>query len=191
MYRRTILMGWGMIVLVALVGTSVLPASSALKAGKMKDFKIVAPNVLSRSGLPSGQNLLSLSNKGWKTVIPLISSGEIAAYKKIDPTTTLAFKQSKLRKIPIIIHESKPPTEAQARQFLSIVTNPKNQPVHVYCRKGHARTGTMVALYRYSVEGWSMSKAIREAKRYGSGISTKQSAWLREWAKNHVAGEYR
>jgi protein tyrosine/serine phosphatase len=191
MYRRTMLMGWGMVVLAVLVSVPAFPATAALKAGEMKDFRIVTPGVLSRSGLPSGKDLLSLSNKGWKTVIPLISAGEISAYKKIDPTTTPAFKQSGLRKIPIIIGESKPPTDAEARQFLSIVTNPKHQPVHVYCRKGHARTGTMVALYRYSVEGWSMAKAIREAKRYGSGISPKQSAWLREWAKTHVAGGYR
>ncbi len=186
--RTTMLAGW--VVLLLFAGVSAPSASAALKAGEMKDFKIVAPGVLSRSGLPSGKDLLSLGNKGWKTVVPLISAGEIAAYKKIDPTTTPAFKESKLRKIPIIIGESQPPTNAQAHQFLLLVTNPKNQPVHVYCRKGHARTGTMVALYRYSVEGWSMAKAIREAKRYGSGISTKQSAWLREWAKTHATGGY-
>ena len=190
MYQQGVLARWGMVMLVVLASISAWPASAALKAGEMKDFKIVAPGILSRSGLPSGQDLLTLSKKGWRTVIPLISAGEISAYKKIDPTTTPAFKQSGLRKIPITIGESKPPTDAQAQQFLSIVTNPKNQPVHVYCRKGHARTGTMVALYRYSVEGWSMEKAIREAKRFGSGISTKQSAWLRAWAQTHVAGEY-
>lgn len=179
------------LVVLEIAFVSVSPASAALKAGKMKDFRIVTPGVLSRSGLPSGQDLLSLSQKGWRTVVPLISAGEISAYKKIDPTTTPAFRQSGLRKVSIIINESKAPTDAQARQFLSLVTNPKNQPVHVYCRKGHARTGTMVALYRYSVEGWSMAKAIREAKRYGSGISVRQKAWLKEWARTHAPGGYR
>ena len=123
-------------------------------------------------------------------MVTLISSGEIAAYKKIDPTLTPEFRQSGLRKISIIIPESQPPTNVQVSQFLAAVTSPRNQPLHVFCRKGHARVGTMVALYRYSVQGWSMNKAIREAKRYGSGISKKQSAWLREWARTHVSGAY-
>ena len=160
-------------------------AKSGVSAGKMKDFKIVVPGVLSRSGLPSGKDLLSLKNRGWKSAVVLISSGEMAAYGKIDPFSTLEFRQSGLKKISIIIPEGQPPTNAQALQFLAAVRNSKNQPVHVFCRKGHARTGTLVALYRYSVQGWTMKKAIREAKRYGSGISSKQRGWLQEWARAH------
>ncbi|OGI22129.1 MAG: hypothetical protein A2808_03855 [Candidatus Moranbacteria bacterium RIFCSPHIGHO2_01_FULL_55_24] len=175
----------GILGLAALWSVPFHSVEAALKPGTMKDYRIVVPGVLSRSSVPSGKQLLGLKEKGWKSVITLVSSGELAAYKKIDPTLTEEFKRSGLKKFSVIIPESQPPTEAQALQFLAIVKNPKNQPVHIYCRKGHARTGTMIALYRYSVQKWTMKKAIREAERYGSGIGKKQRAWLTEWARTH------
>lgn len=189
-YKKTILCLLAAVFLSALLLIPKYQAESALSEGKMKDFIVVVPGVLSRSGLPSGKDLADLRNKWCRSVITLISSEEISAYKKIDPTQTLEFKNSGLRKIQIIIPESSPPTNAQAYQFLNIVTNPANQPVHIYCRKGHARTGTMIALYRYSIQGWNMDKAIKEGKRYGSGINWRQRAWLKEWSVTHDPGKY-
>ena len=156
-----------------------------------KSYKVVVPGVLTRSGAPTMSQMKKLRSQGTTSIVKLITTQELAAYKKSDPTVTAEFRALGLRQLSLPIRESYPPTEAEAKRFLSFVKNPKNQPVHVYCRKGHARTGTMVAVYRYSVQGWSMAKAIKEAKRYGSGPSTKQITWLKQWAKNNAPGSYK
>ena len=55
-------------------------------------------------------------------------------------------------------------------RFLQIVTDPKRQPVLVHCQHGSDRTGTMCAIYRIAVEGWTKKKAIKEMKEPGYGF---------------------
>ena len=50
----------------------------------------------------------------------------------------------------------------ETREFLATVTNPANQPVFVHCLHGADRTGTMTAVWRMVVEGWTKEKAIEE-----------------------------
>lgn len=45
---------------------------------------------------------------------------------------------------------------------LDIITNPENQPILVHCLHGADRTGTVIAAYRISIEGWTTRKAIEE-----------------------------
>ena len=54
------------------------------------------------------------------------------------------------------------PEEKEAVRFLQIVTNPKLTPVLVHCQYGADRTGTMCALYRIAVQGWTKEESIRE-----------------------------
>ncbi len=61
------------------------------------------------------------------------------------------------------------PEYKEAVRFLQIVTNPRRTPVLVHCLHGADRTGTMVALYRIAVEGWSKEEAIREMTEGGYG----------------------
>jgi len=55
-------------------------------------------------------------------------------------------------------------------RFLRIVTDPARQPVFVHCQHGADRTGTMTALYRIAVEGWSKEDAIAEMTGGGYGF---------------------
>ncbi len=57
--------------------------------------------------------------------------------------------------------------EEDVVRFLRIVTDVENQPVFVHCALGLDRTGTMVAVYRMYVEGWTAEEAIGEMEEMG------------------------
>lgn len=153
-----------------------------------QQYKVVTPGILMRSGLPSDKQFIRLKKKGVVSIVSLLPANEPGG--KGDVTKLPSFNKLGFRFLPLPIAGSYPPTQTQAKQFLTFVKNPRNQPVLVFCKAGNARTGTMVALYRYAVEGWTMEKAIRESKRFGGGPSTKQIAWLRSWAATHAPGSH-
>ena len=62
------------------------------------------------------------------------------------------------------------PEEKEAVRFLKIVTDPQRTPVLVHCQHGADRTGTMIAVYRIAVQGWSKAEAIREMTEGGFGF---------------------
>ena len=62
------------------------------------------------------------------------------------------------------------PEHKEIVRFLQIVTNPKRTPVLVHCLHGADRTGTMCALYRIAVQGWTKEQAIEEMTEGGFGF---------------------
>jgi protein tyrosine/serine phosphatase len=55
-------------------------------------------------------------------------------------------------------------------QFLKIVTDKNKTPVFVHCQYGSDRTGTMCAIYRITVQGWSKDEAIEEMTKGNFGF---------------------
>jgi tyrosine-protein phosphatase SIW14 len=55
-------------------------------------------------------------------------------------------------------------------RFLRIVTDKSRTPVFVHCQHGSDRTGTMCAIYRIVVQGWSKDEAIEEMTKGGFGF---------------------
>lgn len=55
-------------------------------------------------------------------------------------------------------------------RFLRIVAKPARTPVFVHCTHGADRTGTMCAMYRIVICGWSKADAIREMVSGGFGF---------------------
>lgn len=75
------------------------------------------------------------------------------------------------------------PERKEAVRFLQVVANPKRTPVLVHCLHGSDRTGSMCALYRIAVQGWSKKKAIREMTTAGFGfheIFDNLPDWIRQ-----------
>jgi len=56
-------------------------------------------------------------------------------------------------------------------RFLQIVSDESNHPVFVHCRRGADRTGSMCAIYRIIVQGWSKQRAIEEMTKGGFGFN--------------------
>jgi len=62
------------------------------------------------------------------------------------------------------------PEREEVVRFLQIVTDPKRTPVLVHCQHGADRTGSMCALYRVAVQGWTKEEALREMREGGFGF---------------------
>jgi protein tyrosine phosphatase (PTP) superfamily phosphohydrolase (DUF442 family) len=75
------------------------------------------------------------------------------------------------------------PEEEEIVRFLQIVTNPKRTPVLVHCLHGADRTGTMSAVYRIAIQGWTKDEAIEEMAEGGfgfHGIFKNLLSWIEE-----------
>jgi len=62
------------------------------------------------------------------------------------------------------------PEKEEAVRFLKIVSDSTRTPVLVHCQHGSDRTGTMCAIYRVAIQGWSKEEAVREMTQGGFGF---------------------
>ena len=89
------------------------------------------------------------------------------------------------------IPNERAPTDEQARQFLDFMRDSRHWPVLVHCKDGIGRASTVAALARYSVDGWPMSRALREAREYRPfrfRMFGDQRRWLNHWRDRFAAG---
>ena len=124
-----------------------------------------APNLhkvtetLYRSAQPSAEGMQNLHNLGIKTIVSLRAfhsdRTEIGA-------TGLGYEH--------IFMKTWHPEREDVVRFLKIATDPKRQPILLHCQHGADRTGSMVAIYRVTVQGWSKQDAAREMTEGGFGF---------------------
>lgn len=161
-------------------GLLYLLATPNRRAG-MGDFEVVDAGRVSRSGQPRGSGWHFLRERGVRTVVNLRMSDDDLLRLR-----SLGFGAYLHLPIP----DGLPPTDEQALAFLEFATDPGKWSVHVHCLRGVQRTGTMVALYRYSAQGWPLKRALQEANRLFPGIARRQLRWLRDWSHRHPPGEF-
>lgn len=116
-------------------------------------------NNLYRSGQPTAEGMQQLEKMGIKTVINLRNF-----HSDADDLKSTQIREVNL---PMTIF---PPSEDKQQSFLDIVTDTTKTPVLVHCYAGSDRTGTMVAMYRIVVQGWSKEAALEEMTRGGYGF---------------------
>jgi protein tyrosine/serine phosphatase len=114
---------------------------------------------LYRGAQPTADGMKELSRLGIKTVIDLRSFHSDKALLK---GTGLAYES-----IPMKAWHAE---SEDVFRFLSIVTDTNKMPVFVHCQHGADRTGTMNAIYRMVVQGWTKEQAIQEMTGGGFGF---------------------
>lgn len=128
---------------------------------------------LYRSGQPTAAGLRNLKAMGIKTFLNLRCFHWDRLFK-----STLAGCQYEH-----IYFMAWHPMVKDVVKFLQIVTDPTRTPVLVHCHRGSERAGTMVAVYRIAVQGWSKEEAIREMTEGGFGFNDYWSnlpKWVQE-----------
>jgi protein tyrosine phosphatase (PTP) superfamily phosphohydrolase (DUF442 family) len=116
-------------------------------------------DALYRGAQPEAYGFKELRKMGIKTVVSLRafhSDGNLPA------DAGLAYEQ--------ISCKTWHPELEDIVKFLTIVTDKTKQPVFVHCQHGADRTGTMCAVYRIVVEGWTKEQAIKEMTEGGFGF---------------------
>lgn len=125
---------------------------------------------LYRSAQPSRQGMRRLKQLGIETIVNLRS---FHSDRDEIRDTGLAYEH--------IYMKAWHPERKEVVRFLQIVSNPKRTPVLVHCLHGADRTGTMCAVYRIAVQGWTKEEAIREMTGGGYNFHTtfdNLPAWI-------------
>ena len=116
---------------------------------------------LYRGGQPTSDGLKKLADMGIKTVVNLRGEGE-GVRQEEQQARALG-----LRFFHVPLERMGRPRESDMKRILSVLDTSENQPVFVHCAKGVDRTGTVVAIYRITHDGWTSEQAKKEANRYG------------------------
>jgi len=116
----------------------------------------VAPGIL-RGAQPKPEGYATLKAMGVRTVVNL----------RTHHGAREAVEASGMRYVEIPMSFWKKVDPAAVRKALSVMTDPANQPVYVYCLRGADRTGVVAAVYRIKVDGWSEADAEAEMEAFG------------------------
>lgn len=118
----------------------------------------VSPD-LYRSAQPAAEGMQQLKQKGIKTIVNLRS---FSSDRDEIRGTGLGYEH--------LFMKAWHPERKEVVEFLRIATDPKRKPVLVHCQHGADRTGTMCAVYRVAVQGWTKQQAIKEMVDGGYGF---------------------
>jgi tyrosine-protein phosphatase SIW14 len=132
---------------------------------------------LYRGAQPSKDGVKKLAELGIKTIVNL--RGE-------DENTRAEQKEAEaagLRYVAVSMPGLSRPTDEMVARVMEIIDAPENGPVFVHCKRGSDRTGTVVAVYRMSHEGWTGDRAISEAKSHGM-------SWMEFGMKDYISDYY-
>lgn len=128
-------------------------------AGEMGSPEEITPNLQGKleEGIKTLHDKLNI-----KTILDLQTSDELlAAERKAAEKYGVNFISIKL---PALF---KKPSEERMKQIMAILKNPASYPLYVHCRHGQDRTGLVIGLYRYFVDGMPAQEAYEEMMQLG------------------------
>jgi protein tyrosine phosphatase (PTP) superfamily phosphohydrolase (DUF442 family)/dienelactone hydrolase len=118
-------------------------------------------DTLYRSAQPTAEGMQELKKMGIRTIVNLRSF-----HSDRDEIGETGLQNEH------IYMKAHHPEDKELVRFLQIVTDSNRTPVLVHCQHGADRTGTMCALYRIAVCGWSKDDAVVEMTKGGFGFHT-------------------
>lgn len=135
---------------------------------------------LYRGAQPLPGGIKRLAALGIKTIVNLRGEDEKTRYEGEEA------RAAGLRYLSVPMSGLKRPTDEQVEEVLAIINQPENWPVFVHCNHGADRTGTIIAVYRISQDGWSAREAKKEAKRYGfSWIQFRMKDYIEDYERKY------
>ena len=141
-------------------GEQPLEDSSGEVAATLPLFHRVDENYV-RGSQPARGGISALKRLGVKTIVDLRSIYDYSEdVKETAEIAGLAYQW-----VPMSVWN--PPTDDEARKFVSIVSDTTNGPFFVFCADGINRTGEMTAIYRVARDNWTVEKALDEADELG------------------------
>lgn len=157
--RASALLSFALFIGSSAFADTVRPATVAETLSRIRigNFGVVNDHVF-RGAQPKGHDYVDLASAGIKTVIDLQADGP-------DNEGALV-RHAGMRYVRIPMYTSDPPTSAQVAEFFKVMNDAASQPVFVHCAGGKHRTGTMIAIYRMTNDGWTADRAYREMKQY-------------------------
>jgi len=129
-------------------------------AAGVENLALIAPGVY-RGAQPTAAGFRTLKEMGVRTVIGFRS------YHSSGKDVEAAGMSAVELPIQADLLGSEPPAEEQIATFFKTVLDPSRKPVFFHCAHGKDRTGTMAALYRIEVDGWTSAEAIEEMQAFG------------------------
>jgi tyrosine-protein phosphatase SIW14 len=149
-----------------LVFCALVSAPAALAQAKreqvtgVKNFGRVTTNYF-RGGSVTPEGVENLHRMGVRTIIDLRD--------KPSPDEPEACERLGIKYYKFATDGHATPDRATFDTILSIIKNAKD-PVYVHCSAGKHRAGTVCALYRMEVQGWTPDQAWAEQQSYGFGV---------------------
>jgi protein tyrosine phosphatase (PTP) superfamily phosphohydrolase (DUF442 family) len=160
------------------------PKSGPIKGVRVENFGVVLPGILYRSGQPGEGDFEWLAQQGIKSVVSMREEYDDGADR---------LKGLGINYLYLPVTDHRIPTDEQARKFLEFMHDSKNWPVLVHCKGGQGRAAIMSALARYSMQGWTMDRALEEAKLYRPfqfKIFGEQRRFLNSWKDRFAPAAY-
>jgi tyrosine-protein phosphatase SIW14 len=151
------------------LGLAVLMAACLAQAASSEEFPGL-PNFhnvnsqIFRGGQPTPVGFQQLAKLGVKTIIDLRQPGSRSRTEK------RIVEAAGMRYVSVPMRGFHTPTAEQIAKVLGLFNDTSAGPVFVHCRKGADRTGTVVACYRISHDGWENTRALAEARSLGMSV---------------------
>ena len=114
-----------------------------------------------RGAEPASGGIETLTRLGVKTVVDLRSIFDHTDH------VGLAAEKAGLRYYWLPLGVWNPATDAQAREFVALVTDESQGPFYIFCDDGLHRTGEMSAIYRVAHDRWSVEQSLKEMDEVG------------------------
>jgi tyrosine-protein phosphatase SIW14 len=156
--------GWLLIiVLTAAVVPAQTPSDATPKYDDLPNFHRVNDEVY-RGAQPKKAGLKRLAQLGIKTILNLRADDAMSQREESEA------RAAGLQYFNLPLSRTGRPNDEQVERALAILNSADKQPVFVHCRLGADRTGTIIAVYRISHDGWTSERAKAEANHYGMHV---------------------